>query len=159
MSREEPSERDLAEVSAALGRPPAGRFLVALRDGSGRPLVIENEPHLLDGTPMPTLFWLVDPSLHDAVSRLEAQGGVHRFESLVGAEELAAAHAAYALEREGRLTRQDRPAPFGGVGGTRTGVKCLHAHLAYYLVGGEDPVGALVAQMLEVDHPRQVRDG
>ena len=39
----------------------------------------------------------------------------------------------------------------GGVGGTRVGVKCLHAHLANYLAGFEDPVGALVA--LEVDVP------
>jgi hypothetical protein len=31
------------------------------------------------------------------------------------------------------------------VGGTRTGVKCLHAHLANFLVGNDDPVGALVA--------------
>ena len=27
------------------------------------------------------------------------------------------------------------------MGGTRTGVKCLHAHYAWYLAGGDDPVG------------------
>jgi hypothetical protein len=27
------------------------------------------------------------------------------------------------------------------VGGTRKGVKCLHAHLAWHLAGGDDPVG------------------
>ena len=27
------------------------------------------------------------------------------------------------------------------MGGTRRGVKCLHAHLAYLLAGGDDPVG------------------
>jgi hypothetical protein len=31
------------------------------------------------------------------------------------------------------------------VGGTRQGVKCLHAHLAWWLVGGEDPVGEWTA--------------
>jgi hypothetical protein len=36
------------------------------------------------------------------------------------------------------------------VGGTRVGVKCLHAHLANFLVGAEDPVGAIVASTLDV---------
>ncbi len=36
------------------------------------------------------------------------------------------------------------PRPFGGVGGTRQGVKCLHAHYAWLLAGGDDPVGRWV---------------
>ena len=43
------------------------------------------------------------------------------------------------------------PRPSGGVGGTRQGVKCLHAHLAYFLAGGDDPVGAHVARRLASD--------
>ena len=42
----------------------------------------------------------------------------------------------------------DGPRPSGGVGGTRTGVKCLHAHFAWYLAGGRDPVGRWVAREL-----------
>ena len=42
----------------------------------------------------------------------------------------------------------DGPRPSGGVGGTRRGVKCLHAHYAWYLVGGDDPVGRWVAEQL-----------
>ncbi len=34
------------------------------------------------------------------------------------------------------------PRPSHGVGGTRIGVKCLHAHYAWHLAGGDDPVGA-----------------
>ena len=51
------------------------------------------------------------------------------------------------------LTALDRalPRPSGGVGGTRTGVKCLHAHYAWHLAGGDDPVGRWVA-----DHLREV---
>ena len=108
-------------------------------------MVIENEPHLRDGTPMPTLFWLVDPELHDAVSRLEGAGGVHRFERLVDASELDLTHERHAARRLAATVRRDLVAPTGGVGGTRRGVKCLHAHLANYLAGDEDPVGALVA--------------
>ncbi len=36
------------------------------------------------------------------------------------------------------------PRPSGGVGGTHTGVKCLHAHYAFHLAGGDDPVGRWV---------------
>ncbi|MGH9028715.1 MAG: DUF501 domain-containing protein, partial [Acidimicrobiales bacterium] len=39
----------------------------------------------------------------------------------------------------------------GGVGGTRRGVKCLHAHLAWWLAGGDDPVGRWVAQRIALD--------
>ena len=41
------------------------------------------------------------------------------------------------------------PRPSGGVGGTRTGVKCLHAHWAWHLAGGDDPVGRWIAARLE----------
>ncbi len=41
-------------------------------------------------------------------------------------------------------------------GGTRVGVKCLHAHLANFLVGAIDPVGELVAG--EVELPELVID-
>jgi uncharacterized protein len=136
---------DVERVAALLGRPPAGRFAVVVRRGDGSPVVIENEPHLRDGTPMPTLYWLVDAELREAVSRVEAAGGVDRLEAAVDAGALAAAHARYAARRDAAVVRADAPAPRGGVGGTREGVKCLHAHLAHYLAGGADPVGEAVA--------------
>jgi exopolyphosphatase/guanosine-5'-triphosphate,3'-diphosphate pyrophosphatase len=37
------------------------------------------------------------------------------------------------------------------VGGTRTGVKCLHAHWAWHLAGGDDPVARWVADRIDVD--------
>ena len=43
------------------------------------------------------------------------------------------------------------PRPQGGVGGTRRGVKCLHAHYAWHLAGGDDPVGRWVAAALTSD--------
>jgi uncharacterized protein len=141
---------DQTIVEALLGRPASGRFAVVVRRLDGSPVVIENEPHLRDGTPMPTLYWLVDPELHDAVSRLESDGGVHRYEELVDPEELRRAHDEYAERRRAATVREDLVGAQGGVGGTRVGVKCLHAHLANYLVGSFDPVGALVADALQV---------
>ncbi len=137
---------DRRAVEARLGRPALAWFQVVVRRATGEPVVIENAPHLDDGTPLPTLYWLVDPPLVEAVSRVEAAGGVHRFEDLVAASDLAAAHQRYAARRNARVRRDDAPRPSGGVGGTRTGVKCLHAHLANYLAGDDDPVGALVAE-------------
>jgi hypothetical protein len=144
------SPLDVETVTAQLGRPPAGRFAVVVRHVDGRPAVIENEPHLRDGTPMPTLYWLVDRDIADAVSRIEAAGGVRRLEAMVNADELADAHARHASRREQRIVRHELIAPTGGVGGTRRGVKCLHAHLANYLATDDDPVGAIVATELDL---------
>ena len=144
------SPSDVAVVEELLGRPLAGRFAVVVRRRDGSPVVIENEPHLRDGTPMPTLFWLVDPDLHAAVSRLEASAGVHRFEDLVDPERLQRTHDDYAERRRRATVHASATNASGGVGGTRVGVKCLHAHLANYLVGSDDPVGELVAEAIDV---------
>lgn len=118
---------------------------MAARATDGRPLVIRNAPLLDDGTPMPTRYWLVDPELRRLVGRLESAGGVDRAETEVDPEELAAAHARYAADRDAAVPVDHvGPRPSGGVGGTRTGVKCLHAHYAFLLVGGDDPVGRWV---------------
>jgi len=144
-----PSEDDVALVTALLGRTPAGAFTVAVRAADGSPAVIANAPLLADGTPMPTRYWLVDPGLRDAVSRLESTGGVRQAEAAVDPHELAASHRRYALERDALLPGDHTgPKPSGGVGGTRRGVKCLHAHLAWWLAGGDDPVGRWVAVQL-----------
>jgi len=145
-------ERDRLAVTELLGRPPAGEFEVVVRRPDGRPAVIANAPFLFDGTPMPTRYWLVDPTLRAAVSRLESMGGVRRAQADVDAEELVLAHRRYSAEREALVPpgREGRR-PSGGVGGTRRGVKCLHAHLAWWLAGGDDPVGRWVVDQLGID--------
>jgi hypothetical protein len=140
---------DVALLTERLGRPPEGDFDVVVRDDDGAPVVIRNAPFLRDGTPMPTRYWLVDPAVRAAVSRLEAAGGVRAAEAAVDPEALAAAHAAYAAERDAAIDpTHTGPRPSGGVGGTRKGVKCLHAHYAWFLTGGEDPVGLWVEERL-----------
>jgi hypothetical protein len=98
---------------------------------------------------MPTRFWLLDRKLVKAIGRLESTGAVDRAETEVDPVALQAAHDAYAAERD-RLVPDDHagPRPYGGVGGTRLGVKCLHAHYANHLVGADDPVGAWVHEQL-----------
>lgn len=137
-------------VAALLGRRPQGAYEVAVRDAEGGPVVLRNVPLLDDGTPMPTLYWLIGRRLVTAVSRLESGGGVRRAEAQLPAEAIAEAHTRYAAERAALLPRAHvGPAPSGGVGGTRTGVKCLHAHYGWYLAGGDDPVGAWVHAQID----------
>ena len=137
-------------IVVLLGREPRGGYDVVVRNEAGDPVVIRNKPLLADATPMPTLYWLVGEREREDVSRLEAAGGVKEAEAFVDADELAEAHARYAAERDALLPADHLgPRPSGGVGGTRQGVKCLHAHYAWFLAGGNDPVGRWVAQRLE----------
>jgi hypothetical protein len=146
----DPGTSDVAALTELLGRPPRAAFDVVVRDRDGNPVVIRNAPLLDDGTPMPTRYWLVDRALSLAVARLESRGGVRDAEAAVGLVDIERAHAAYALERDAAIVATHAgPRPFGGVGGTRRGVKCLHAHYAYFLAGGDDAVGRWVARQLE----------
>jgi hypothetical protein len=134
-----------------LGRPPQGAYEVVVRDADGDPVVLRNAPFLDDGTPMPTRYWLIGPHEVVAVSRMESTGAVRQAEAEIDAAAVADAHRRYALERDAAIAPDHvGPRPSGGVAGTRTGVKCLHAHYAWHLAGGDDPVGAWVAHHLAV---------
>ncbi len=140
---------DLEAVAALLGRRPEGRFAVVVRHADGSPVVIRNAPLLDDGRPMPTRYWLVGEPERRWVGTLEAEGGVAAAEAAVDPVQLAAAHARYAAERDVEIPPDHAgPRPSGGVGGTRRGVKCLHAHYAWFLAGGDDPVGRWVDERL-----------
>jgi hypothetical protein len=140
---------DRLAVARLLGREPDGQFEVVVRAAGGAPMVIRNSAFMDDGRPMPTRYWLVDRKLREAVSRLESTGGVRQAEAEIDPEVLARAHARYAAERDSAVDPgYEGPRPAGGVGGTRRGVKCLHAHLAWYLAGGDDPVGLWTARQL-----------
>lgn len=145
------ADGDRQAVAALLGREPAGDYEVVVRHADGSPVVLCNAPLLPDGTPMPTRYWLVGEPERTDVSRLESDGGVRAAAAAVDPDELADAHTRYAAERDAAIPAGHRgPRPGGGVGGTRTGVKCLHAHYAWHLAGGDDPVGRWVARALEV---------
>lgn len=141
-----PDRNDLDDVVAELlGRRPQGAYEVVLARPDGTPVVLANAPLLDDGRPMPTRFWLTDPRLNKVIGRLEALGGVKEAERTVDIDRLKQAHDAYAAQRSELIPAgYSGPLPTGGVGGTRQGVKCLHAHYAHFLAGGDDPVGAWV---------------
>ena len=93
-----------------------------VRNEDGAPAVISNAPFLFDGTPMPTRYWLVDPALRDAVSRIESTGGVRQAEAAVGLDRIGAAHARYADERDALIPVGHRgPEAIGGRGWDQAG--------------------------------------
>jgi hypothetical protein len=140
---------DRLRVAALLGREPQGHFEIVVRTPTGDPVVIRNDPLLDDGTPMPTRFWLLDRGLRLAIDRIESAGGVRAAEAEINPKEVADAHRRYAAERDAAIPPAwSGPRPSGGVGGTRKGLKCLHAHYAWYLAGGDDPVGRWVDERL-----------
>ncbi len=144
-------------VRAQLGREPSTPFVVTARCTGGHPLVIRNAPLDARGDPFPTTYWLTCPAAVRAVARLESAGWIARLNERLDGDPgfragLERAHAAYARDRGQDLAAARS---WGGVAGTRVGVKCLHAHYAYHLAGGEDPVGAWVAEHLGVVHPEQ----
>jgi hypothetical protein len=149
-----PSTSDVAAVTELLGREPNGAFVVVRRRPDGQPMVIANDPLLRDGTPMPTRYWLVDPLIRAQVGRLEAEGAVNAVEASLSPQVVADAHERYARERDALIDPAwTGPRPTGGVGGTRMGVKCVHAHVAWWLAGGDDPVGAWAADRLQLTRP------
>jgi hypothetical protein len=123
---------DRAVVERQLGRRPRAFRRVAVRCPYGRPAVTEQAAFDEDGRPFPTTYWLTCRHLVEAVSRLEAAGGVERWTRAAADDPELAASLAAANEEQRRL----RPELDLGIGGARPGaggLKCLHAHVAFAL--------------------------
>src|SRR2546421_10018552 len=66
------SAADVEAVRARLGRRALADFEVVVRDDDGLPVVVRNAPFLDDGTPMPTRYWLVHPTVRQPIDPLGA---------------------------------------------------------------------------------------
>lgn len=138
------SQDDLATVAAQLGRPPRGVLEVSYRTPDGQPAVVKTSPHLPDGTPFPTLYYLTDPRLTAEASRQESAGVMREMSSrLLEDPDLAAhyrrAHESYLAERD---AIEELGTDFTG-GGMPERVKCLHVLIAHSLSKGPgvNPLG------------------
>jgi len=141
-------------VAAQLGRPLRAAAEVVVRCPLALPVVTVVPPLLDDGTPFPTRYWLTCPLANRRIGRLEGAGGVKALERYAESEpefgaRLEAAHTRYAAERDQHVPEGHRPAPSGGVAGSATGVKCLHAHYADHAAGNDNPVGEAAAPFVE----------
>ncbi len=140
------SERDLAILTAQLGRPVRDVVGIAARCVCGAPTVVSTRPRLADGTPFPTFYYLTHPAATAAVSRLEAAGRMASLQA--GLEQDAELAAAYARAHEAYLADRaahGEPEEIAGVsaGGMPTRVKCLHALVGHALAAGPGvyPIG------------------
>ncbi len=152
---EELRTSDLEAVQEQLGREPTTPFTVVVRCTGGHPLVVRNRPTDAEGRPFPTTFWLTCPDAVRAVSRIESEGWIGRLNDDPSmAEAVETAHRGYAAARA-EIDEASRS--WGGVGGARSGIKCLHAHYAHHLAGGDDAVGRWTAERVEPVHPNEPR--
>lgn len=138
----EPNIKEREVVGLLLGKTPQSEFQILIKAKDGVPLVIENAPFFYDGTPMPTRFWLMPGDIYTSVSKLESAGGIKKVQEEISLEEIQKIHDKYEIGRDSLISdTYEGPRPTGGVGGTRKGVKCLHAHVANLLAVGDDVVG------------------
>jgi hypothetical protein len=141
---------DIDRLTILLDRPPVGEFVVIRRRIDGDIAVISTFPIIGADLPMPTLFWLVDPALTKSISTLESRGIITWVRQNVPIEAIEESHSRYRTLRDSLIPPDyEGPRPYGGVAGTRIGFKCLHAHMAWHLAGGDDPV---VKRVIE-EHP------
>ena len=145
---------DPTVVAAQLGRPPRSPVEVLSRCHLGLPVVIAVPPFLDDGTPFPTSYWVTCPLAVRRIGRVEADGGVKRAETMLEHPSVSSSYATamerYEADRDAQIPDgHEGPRPSGGVGGSKGGVNCLHAHYADHAAGNDNPVGAWVAPDVE----------
>jgi hypothetical protein len=145
---------DVDVVARQLGREPRGVIAIAYRCPNGEPGVIKTAPRLADGTPFPTLYYLTNPVLTAAASRLESSGLMKEMTAHLAADpELA---AAYRRAHESYLADRDAVEPLGTTvsgGGMPDRVKCLHVLIAHALAKGRgvNPLGDEALALLSDD--------
>lgn len=142
-------------VAAQIEREPRSVVAVVARCPLSLPTVTRVPPHLDDGTPFPTTYWLTCPLASRRIGRLEAAGGVKKAEARIEIDREYESAFRVAMERyeadRDELIGPDAPKhrPTGGVGGSRGGVKCLHAHYGDHAAGNANPVGSETAKAIE----------
>src|SRR5690606_4183795 len=121
-------------VAGQIGREPRALRGVAVRCAFGMPAVTRQEPASDDQRPFPTAYYLTCPHLVRRIDRVEAAGGVRRYErdladdpALQAATDAANARHAELDGRGSRIAGSGKPER----------LKCLHAHAAFALAAGD----------------------
>lgn len=148
------SYADRAIVAAQLGRAPRAIRAVAHRCPCGNPDVIETSPRLPDGTPFPTLYYLVCPRAASAIGTLEASGLMREMTDRLRADDDLAAR--YRAAHEAYLALREQLGHVGEIAGISAGgmpdrVKCLHVLVGHSLAAGPgvNPLGDEALAALE----------
>ena len=138
--------RDVVALTDLLGREPGADFEVVVRTADGGPgCGAQRAVHRRRRTDARGTGW--------STATLPSQYLVSRPQAVCAPPKPTSSRPSSSRRIARRAPERDAAIPHdhaghrphGGVGGTRTGVKCLHAHYAYFLAGGDDPVGRWVA--------------
>ncbi|MCK8824902.1 DUF501 domain-containing protein [Fuchsiella alkaliacetigena] len=168
--KKEVEAEEMEIIIEQLGRTPRNLLRVEKYCAYGYPEVLTTYPLLVkqgDYGVFPTTYWLSCPKLVNEISKLEAVGQVKKIQSIINNNpqqfaQLKTAYQNYAQARVDLLTEEDlkrlpqenpelwRVISESGVGGimNEEGIKCLHTHYADFLVNGVNPVGEIVAKLL-----------
>jgi hypothetical protein len=128
-------------VEGQIGRTPRAMAGVAARCAFGLPAVTHQAPIDDHGKPFPTAYYLTCPHLVKQVDRLEAAGGVRRYEERMAADPQLRAATDRANERHQAI---DARGANIAASSDPARLKCLHAHAAFALADGDHPLGAAV---------------
>ncbi|KHL15634.1 UNVERIFIED_CONTAM: hypothetical protein LK11_20655 [Mumia flava] len=140
------AQADLDAIAGMLGRAPRGVVAVMSRCPSGHPNVVKTLPRLPDGTPFPTLYYVVCDRLNGRIGTLEASGLMREMSERLEtdaalAADYRAAHDRYLAERRalGAVPEIDHVT----AGGMPDRVKCLHVLVGQSLASGPgvNPLG------------------
>ncbi len=161
------TEQEYKIIEKQLNREPENLAEIVCRCPQNKPVVLKVYPYSSNGCIFPTTYWLSCPFYFKEVARLEDQGYIKMFSSLLQkdenlTDEMEKIHDQYARERYLMLTEKNlsdikklspdilKVLRDSGVGGIRdrSGIKCLHTHLADFLVNRSNPIGRYVKEML-----------
>lgn len=154
-------------IEQQLGREPENLLGIAQFCPFGHPLVIITHPFSKEKGVFPTTFWLSCPFWVKEISRLEDEGWVKKLSRKLKndndfEEKLFRSHEMYAQKRYELLEKKEiknikdissdilEVIKNSGIAGIRNkqGIKCLHAHVADYLINGINPAGKLIIKKL-----------
>lgn len=150
-------------VKYQIGRYPENLSGIALYCPFKKPAVLLTLPYSEENGIFPTIYWLSCPYLVKEVSRLEGEGLIKELSSSLKnnkdfREKLMNTHKRYAAKRLHLLSEEEQKKikdksirmydvlVKSGVGGImeKDGVKCLHTHLADFLVNQDNILGEIV---------------
>ncbi len=160
-------EKIIKLIEKQIGRKPEGMVEVTLECPFSYPAVIKVYPFFNERV-FPTTYWLTCPYLQKEISVLEDKGWVTKMQKIVNnnkqvAQALKSAHKNYAEDRFEMLcsTKKEKMTKISediyktlkdsGIGGVKDikGIKCLHTHVADFLVNNLNPVGKKVFQVIK----------
>jgi len=155
-------------IKLQLGREPHNLMGIARYCPFNKPALLITNPYSKEYGVFPTTYWLSCPYLVKEVGKLEDKGTIRELTKRLHNDpefkrKMQEAHENYRKHRLEYLNEDSseninnvsadivKVLKSSGVGGIRDkqGIKCLHTHLADYLVNGQNPVGKFVWEKLD----------